>query len=444
MWTDPPICVESTPRKRSCESGNRGLPGRFSGDGRLTLKNVKETDRPRRGGGGTSAWEPVAQVYRQCASIRDDPEERNHLPRSLTGALARNLGRVFASYVDAEDDFIEHALEVMSQADSLSGPRAERFRQLYYDRRFDRFAEYTVAAHERRRRAKPFEAVVETARRIRDLSKFRDALIDLPSACILGGSTSYGRFFNTIGAKDGNPSDLDLLLVVKRYDDLPKVVDRLAAIDGVGDTRPMADRVGHLARACRSVPDGGRCIFSHRIPMWDTTGGDRGLRGTQVPSRYLASLHVFSTTDLDFMMLRDVDRIDDATARTLWDYRQDDPGRNDTQRAFAGLQTSVERKRDEVPGGFVSQSRVHHVEDERFSPGRHQNIILPAYENGWEQDDDPELGLRMRLDEFRGKIVDRLGLERRLRPFEHQAISLSHTRSAFFAPHIERGVDSHD
>ena len=49
-----------------------------------------------------------------------------------------------------------------------------------------------------------------------------------------------------------------------------------------------------------------------------------------------------------------------------------------------------------------------------------------------------------KLEAFRWKILERLRSERRDQPYEVHRVSLSHTRSEAFAPHILDSTDSAD
>jgi hypothetical protein len=202
----------------------------------------------------------------------------------------------------------------------------------------------------------------------------------------------------------------------------------------------MRDRAESFTEACGQLSGDARCIFSHKLQMWEQSA-DPMLDRTQVPAQYKLSTHTATTDDFDYLTLRDMPSIDEGLVRELWDYRQDAPARQDNQRCFAGLDQGVDREYKSVAGGHLAESRVCHVTDERFYPGLHQNLILPQFDLRWEM---TRRRLTLPLFSFRWKIVERLRLEKTLRPFEYQTISLSHTRSAFFAPHIERRVDAYE
>jgi hypothetical protein len=385
-------------------------------------------------------WRRVKQLYKQSSEILDDPEGTNVLPVGLAGALAEALGRVFASYDGTEEIFLADLLEVISSLDGAAGSIEERFRHFYNDDRFNRFPDYTSSAANGRRRPKPFEAAVETARRLRDLNRMRSALEDVPTSCILGGSASYGRFYNTIGAKDDNPSDLDLLLVVPDYDHLRKIAEALAPINGITKLANLDERIASLPGVTAEAGGDGRCIFSQKLDVWKESP-DPLLAKVQLPSYYTLSIHVFSSADFDYLILRDIPGIMGELERSIWDYRDTPANRLDNQRCFAGIDLTLERDKREVTGGYLAESRVCHVDGDRYYPGLHQNLVLPQFDLRWEM---RQHRLTLPLLAFRWKLVERLREERAMRHFEIQTISLSHTRSAVFAPHIVRRVDGHE
>jgi len=331
-------------------------------------------------------------------------------------------------------------LALWSEIDGITGNEPDRFRQLYYDRRFDRFA-YYAAGRSNRRRPGPFESAIETCRRLRDLNALRRNLTTASLHAVLGGSMSYGRFLNISGSKSDHGSDTDLLLVLGDYSSLPSLVSALRKVGGANhaDLESMQARsVIHMSiRLSLKQP----CSFSHKITFWDEEP-DPWMNPYDVPGHYRLSVHVFSLTDFEFLILKDtpvLDGQDDGFQRILFDYRPDRPDhRLDHQRSFGGTSLFLDRPFDKAQLGFLSQSRACVIRNGRYYPGMFQNLILPQFEIRWEDQLSP---LHVQLSGFRWKIVERLRKERQLRPYELLRLSLSHTRSFIFAPHIARSVD---
>lgn len=384
-------------------------------------------------------WRRSSNLYGQFRAIVDDEEKINLPPDDLTGALAESWGRTFAHYDGKEMEFIDDLFEVCCQKKSPRGTtRAERFKDLYYDKELDRLKPYVTG--EGRRRPKPFEAAVETCRRLRDLNRIRNEFAVLDSAGILGGSVSYGRFFNTVGASvENKPSDTDVLLVIPEYSHLPNIIGALAKVQGLeteslGTFRDRLQEFEELRKKDTGLP----IIISHKVRFWDPQI-DPFLKDLQIPGAYKLSLHVFSLKDFDYAILCDMPIIEgDRTgqfSRYIVDYRDTEPFRQDNQRSFSGRDETVKLDAGSEKKGYTSKVAVCHIRDERFYPGLHQNLILPQFEIRW---DTLKEKIYLRVLGFRWKILERLTEERRIRPFEYQTLSLSHTRSAHFAPHITR------
>ncbi len=392
-------------------------------------------------------WRSVKELYGQFTTIVSDKNSEG-IPSVVTAALATSLGRVLAFYEDAELQFVDDLLELWSGADRLNGPANGRFERLYFDERLDRLQPYAwPSSPPSRRRPRPFEAAVETCRRLSDINRIRAKLSDLSTAAVLGGSVSYGRFYNVKGAAeryDSKSSDADLLLVVKDYDQLNDVGSRLATLEGVdqGGAELLCTRLHDFAGIRQDYP---RAIFSHKLRMW-TTCADSFLTGKNIPSEYNISLHVFSRDDFDFMTLKDAPIIEShgpehEFERKIYDYRDTETPKTKAydNRSFSGIPLGT-NPLNSVPaiGGFVSTVCVCMIKQDRYCPGLHQNLILPQFEKRWESD---TVRLYLRMLSFRWKILERLRLERTTRPFEEQTLSLSHVRYFVFSPHITSRAD---
>lgn len=410
------------------------------------------TGRRRRVGGVSTAeadqradWRRIEALYRQLLTVIDS----GHINDELAGQLAHAMARTCAAYDGIEELFVEDLLAVISDIEAAGGDRQERFRSFYHDSRYGEFDAYLKKGLADRRRPTPFEAAVETCRRLRDVNRLRDQLEPVPTGCVLGGSASYGRFFNTVGGRDNEPSDLDLLLVVRDYGELAAVTAAFARVAAVreSDVEAMSERVAAFPEVRELVEAGERCIFSHKLKLWPPGAPDEFLGGSGLNGEYEVSLHVFSAEDVDFLILRDVPRLE--SERTIVDYRLSAADRPDTQRSFAETQFEVGREgtERECPGGFLVPSRVCHVQDaapqpgSRYYPGQHQNLILPEFELRWEL---ASHRLYLPLYSFKVKLNERLAQERVERPYEIQNLANSHTRRYAFAPYVSARLESHN
>ena len=386
----------------------------------------------------TADWRRVAGLWEQCTEILRSGGDGAYLPDIVTGKLARAMGQVFASYDDDEDRYVQHLLAIMCRAEGRDGQVDDHFRDLYFDERFTNERYQPVVG---RRLPPPFEAAVETARRLRDLARIRDALTGKADlcACVLGGSASYGRFHNTVGAREGNPSDLDLLLVVAPSVSCSHVYEALRNVYGLAGAEHAIERGSSL-----EAPDDADAgtkespIFSHKLSMWRDVR-DPLLDARQIAGDYRLSTHVLTLAQFRWITIADKPVLAEGLDRRVWDLRETKPTREDLQRTFAGTVHPVERRYEQTAQGWLAESYVAQVTDERFRPGLHQNLILPRFDLRW---DLRRHRLALPIYAFRWKIMERLEEERRLRPYEDQRISRSHTRAALFAPHVSARVDA--
>jgi hypothetical protein len=383
--------------------------------------------------GARADWQRVAALYQQFSSTAANDKVR-HLDDEIASRLAQELARTFAAYEDCEGDFIEDLTALMGVIDNQPEHESDRFQFLYKDHRLTRFPAYLPDA-KGRRRPRPFETAFETVRRIEDLNRLRDGLEAVPSSAILGGSLSYGRFYNVCG--DANmATDIDLIVVLPDYSRLAALVEAVGHVEGISfrgelGIENMLARI-EVFEHLRAEHE--RIGFLHKLRMWDS--GD-----TRQPNspQYRVALHILDLADFQYVALRDVPALENGMSRRLHEYRNDSPGGSSVETScFAGYPTVSPQPFDEVDLGFVCDTLICEVRGERFRPGVLMNLILPQFEVRWEA---PATRIRLTVQNLRHKLDSRLAVERRLRYFEHQTLSLSHTRSAVFAPHVRRRVD---
>ncbi len=379
-------------------------------------------------------WRSVESLYRQFMLIVRDQQP---IPPDVTGTLAQSLGRTLAYYERREDEFGRDLFALWSKIEGpdLRGSDDAKFLGLYRDKRLDNYVEYSPADAKQRRRPRPFESSVETCRRLTALNGLRDTMHSLPSGAILGGSLSYGRFYNVAGNINNNASDIDLLLVIPSYSLLESVATALSKTIGV-DAESLSSFRDRIKVFLQLQRDKSPCIFSHKLRLWRGIA-DPVLEPASVSSEYNISLHVFSLQDFEYVTLSDMEIIEKSNfERVLIDYRDTQPDHSYAQRSFSGIPLGEHPPNpQEVQGGYLALVQVCLIGQNRYCPGLHQNLILPQFERRW---DSPELHLELKLYKFRWKILERLRAERTMRPFEEQRLSFSHVRFNVFAPHITR------
>lgn len=422
-------------------------------------------------------WGRVEGIYRQFRRIVEDPQA-TYLPVVIPGSLAQALGRVSTNYAGHEAEFADHVRTIFTQIEGDNSATNESLLRLYFDDRLIsaaspvggvRFTAYNPPGSQRRR-STPLEAAIETCRRLRDLDSLMHSLRAAAScAAVLGGSLGYGRFMNVRGANWGkiesaahgegaqhlplapttvvseqwerqDGSDIDLLVVLNNYADLDPLCDSLDGLPGAmgTDIAAFRDRVDAFRRLDPPPPR----MFSHKLPLWTSNPDplllDLGLAGT-----YILSMHIFSRSDFEVLLLDEHPILsfggsDDHTV-SMSDFRPNSPDqRSDQQRSFAGSELRLERPFENVEYGFLARSAVCVVKGGRYYPGMYQNLILPMFEMIW--DDFPN-SLSSRIHSFRWKIIERLRAEKHRWPNEKLRLSLSHTRSELFAPHVVLALD---
>ncbi len=385
-------------------------------------------------------WRRVIALYTQFSRIvsvtdrEDDPDD------DLTGGLAEAISRTFAHYENDELTFMRHLFEVFRgveidrDPDPWTAPEVDQMQSLYMDRRLD-FGPYDHLAGSKKRRPTPFEAAIETTRRIIDVNRLRELLANTSTAALLGGSLSYGRFFNTRGAPTS--SDVDLMLIVDGAQTVPDVLESLKALPGVDV--PSLDSLETRVASYRQFREQ-ETILKHRVRMW--YGQPAPFLGDyDVPGNYRLNLEIMSRAAFDRLILQPIPVIaDDTSPGAVVEFRDDPAERTEEHRAFNGASMTLTVASEPVEGGFAVKRGIFTIdrEERRFYPGTHLNVILPQFEVRWEA---PSNRIRLALLSLRWKLLERLAEERRLRIFERQSLSASHLRSAMFAPHVRRRVD---
>ncbi|TLH59718.1 hypothetical protein C1S80_19760 [Mycolicibacterium aubagnense] len=376
-------------------------------------------------------------------------DQRNYVPESLAGFLAEIIARISSSYFQAEEELISDAYKAFSSARTDLLGHDDYKRALYHDEIFvDRYP-YGPAdelnAKNIRRRPTPIEAAIETARRQRDLRRLLDVLkpTQLCNGIILGGSLSYGRFFNVLGARYDKASDIDLMIVLDEYSQLTDLGDALRSISFVSPA--SIDLFLNRANEFNSDQVASMqefVVFSAKLTCWKEIG-DTTLDGLGVSSEYSISLHIVTDRVFDEIVFRNVAKISlDTVGRghSIYDFRETSPTREDYQRSFSGQSATLALDSEQIGESFLRATRAFHIDGETDSlyPGMFQNTILPAFD----LQPQSSLDLRRKVDAFRWKMVDRLRYEKNKRPDEHLRLGLCHTRSEVFSPHMIRAIDA--
>jgi hypothetical protein len=387
-------------------------------------------------------WDLVEGIYRQCTAIARD-HDSHYLPDALPSSLAKAFGRISENYHRREEELIVHGLGILGNAEHAVKVDSALFNRLYSDDRFGRFAQYDMPEDGRafQRRPRPFETLVETARRYRDINQLQDVLNDLPTSGVLGGSLNYGRYFSVRGAHgDLSASNVDVMIVTPDFGWMDEVLSGVSTLPGC--SRESMTIMEHRARVWRDHGlDDGHTVFTQRLLMW-CDEQDPVMSWAPNPGRYAIDLRLVSAQVLDWILIADNPKLTAASAgnsRSVRDFCQLDRGTEDHQRSFSGRNLRSRLEVDEIGGSPLRTHRVYSIHEDRYFPGSFQNLVLPRFNKRW---DNAPIGGK--LETFRWKILERLRSERRDQPYEVHRVSLSHTRSEAFAPHILDLTDNAD
>jgi hypothetical protein len=388
-------------------------------------------------------WGLVEGLYRQCIAITDGGNG-HFLPSEPLSSLARAFGRISANYHRREEDLVLHGLSILGNAENADMISAGLFSRLYADPRFDRFVPYRpVSGGDAgiRRRPRPFESLVETARRYRDLNHLHAVLADLPTTCILGGSMNYGRYYSVRGSAERDAaSNVDIMIVIPDFGWLDELLSGVSTLAGCA--RSSLTTLEQRARLWRENRlDDGRTVFTQRLSMW-SDGPDPLMAWAPNRGEYTIDLRVASVDALDWLLVADTPKLTAAAAgnsRPVRDFCQ--PGRDTDEhlRSFSGRHLRAPLDADRVDDSLLLTYRGYSIHEDRYHPGSLQNLILPRFNKRW---DNAPIGGK--LETFRWKIIERLREERRAQPYEVLRVSLSHTRGDGFAPHMLRSIDQVD
>lgn len=248
-----------------------------------------------------------------------------------------------------------------------------------------------------------WESVHATRERLRVIETLRQALGTSCEAVIIGGSMSYGPFYNVRNNIDGlDGSDVDMIAVSdeKEFDDPERW--RLPGVVG------FSDRVRTFVSLRRKQQAN---LISQRFNL-DGIG---------------VSLHVFPKEEFhdlvaghrvqaDFEGTADVDT-------SILDYKAAPFERHHSrQRNFSGQDYLHELGQQEpVPGGFVTRFPKYVIRNSELFPGIFHNLLSPKFEVYWDSS-----------GEVTGMVKE---FERLIRKrFEKE--SKANTASRFLASHI--------
>lgn len=385
-------------------------------------------------------WNRIEVLTEQCLRLANADPSRVYVPSQIPDMMSWLLSRLSNSYFGDETAFATAAFKKFSEAASKVNPLELSDKDIY-SLSFHPNKEDSEGCKKdlKKRRSPGFaEATLETIRRLRDMREIENALSRYSVGAIVGGSMSYGKFLNVKGGEDA--SDLDVLLVVDSWNDVPDVLLKLKDLPFTYDKD-----VDYTIKRVRSMLSGwkgeDKIVFSGKIHFW------RGqvdpmlkLFDLDVSPEYQLSLHCMSREGVDIMLLkkiRDIVETDDLISEQFLDYREKRPKRQDFQRAFTGESLGIDipfRKHDV---SYIRHTSSFVVENGHFYPGMLQGLVLPAFDIMW-----GDSKFRRLVASFRWKLIERLRYEKNAFPDNTLRLSFAHTRSDVFANHVKKSIDS--
>jgi hypothetical protein len=252
---------------------------------------------------------------------------------------------------------------------------------------------------------------------------------------------SYGAFYNVRGAReDQAASDLDLVIVLEHYSQLPALCDELSKLPGI--SQDCVDFFRKRITTFLSRPDlsDEHTILSQKLRMWAPGVQDSLMQWVEASPEYLLSLHFMSTSVLRWLLASDTTHFRDEVMgrRVVRDYRDRKTERDDHQRSFGGSDLKTPLNAREVPNGWLRTSRAYLIDkDDRYYPGMFQNLFQPKFAVRWGDDK-----VANELNTFKLKMYERFQYERCKHQYNFLQFSLSHTRREIFAPHVTRAIDA--
>lgn len=379
-------------------------------------------------------WARVAALYRQS---RETADTVTRAPAAtVTEALAEAMSTVAVNYPSDGREMCEHTLAIFADVDGGEVLDAEVF-DWYYEN--SPLACPVPPAGSGRRAPTVYETAVESTRRRRDAYLIARALRQEGIAVILGGSVCYGPYYNVRGFRNGfSPSDLDVIVVVPDSGTLRDAGDLLSKVPGIAP--PDLSLLMRRAKIFAGRYDNGSTVFSHRMNIWDRMV-DPILPRTAGSPEYPLSLHFLTDSVLSYLLVESATRLVKDVAggiRTVWDYRNTQPGSEENLRSFAGQSRRRQVSTRLADLGYLSRPTGYAINEfDAYFPGTLQTLLFSTSELCWDGCD-----LRPRLLAFSGKIRERLRYERAGQSHTVLRPTLAHVRGNVFAPHVARELDA--
>lgn len=271
------------------------------------------------------------------------------------------------------------------------------------------------------------ESVEATLRRYETMEQLPQVFGGLGDGIIVGGSMTYGPFYNVRKAMKGtDSSDIDTLVIFSE-DKLEAVAqDGLPIHPAVSeeDTRQLNKRLGAFLKLNR---DGIADVISQRFTI---PGEDYNMSTHFFPSRTFEAM-VGSQLEADLQNARVKDNVFEV--KDFKPRRFEHPAAN--QRGFDGSQYAYPAsEQPPFEGGVLATLPGYIIHEGKFYPGLYQNLVSPNFKVLFDSTGDTTIA----VNGFRRIVSDYIRSERAKSNIAD--LSLSHTRSGIFAPNRYRDI----
>lgn len=265
------------------------------------------------------------------------------------------------------------------------------------------------------------ESVDGTLERFYTIEKLKDILKDLADSVIVGGSMSYGPFFNIRKSLDETgSSDIDLIIILDEDKLDNSLWNKLQNSDIVSDAEKniFSERISKFRDLLRK---GEADMFSQKFHVQDTD--------------FDISIHFFTPSVFDKMVGKDFE--DDLSTNKdkvslLRDYRAKEfPHQICAQQNFVGEQYEYKVPRQQqVDGGVITELPAYIIQNQHFYPGIYQNLLSPCFSVSYDRTGDTT----KKVVKFSNTMEKRLKEENGDQPLTQ--LLKSHIRHKIFSPEL--------
>lgn len=266
-----------------------------------------------------------------------------------------------------------------------------------------------------------FESLQETIDRYESILHFRKIFSPITEDIIIGGSMSYGPFYNVRGAdkETGNSSDIDGIIIFK--DNIFNIIEQLKIVSG--DVVPEEDMEIFIKRIkeFEILRESGRAdALSQRFQF--------------IGKGYSISVHCFFMDELASILgeqFEDSLSSENTVVKAVRDFKQ-----KPFEHALCRQRNSSEDyyecivpPQEQVEGGFIAEIPAYIISEGRLYPGLYQNLISPEFNS---TDQLSSQRVRALVDSFHKTFLNQMEKEKHF--YGGGSFSKSHVRGAIFAP----------